>query len=175
MDRRDSDRSPPILKTADQGDAARVTELLHASYPVLWRDAYDQTILDAVLPLFCKANPVLLGSGTYFVVCEGSEGRALGAGGWFGNQGDGDTPEVPGEGRVRHFAVHPETQRRGIGRMVMDATLASAKQHGVHTLHCTSSLTAGAYYEAFGFVETGRITLPIAGIDLPVIAMTWTA
>ncbi len=175
MDRRDPDRSPPILKTAEPDDAARVTALLRACYPVLWRDAYTPEILDAVLPLFCEANPVLLASGTYFVVSEGRRGRALGAGGWFGKQGGGDTADIPGEGYVRHFAVHPDAQRRGIGRMIMDATLASAKENGVHTLHCTASLTAGAYYEAFGFVETGRIALPIAGVDLPVIAMRWTA
>jgi len=174
MDRRDTVKSPPILKVAELADAKRVTDLLHACYPVLWRDAYEPAILDAVLPLFCEANPVLLASGTFFVVTEGTTGRALGAGGWYPTQGGGDSTEIPGEGHVRHFAVHPETQRQGVGRMVMEATLASAKEHGVHTLHCTSSVTAGAYYQAFGFVERGRITLPVAGIDLPVIAMTWT-
>lgn len=170
MDRRGQDRDPPILKVAGPGDAERVTDLLRASYPVLWQGVYEKRILDAVLPLFCQAQDELLKAGTFYLVKTAVSGRFLGVGGWARRRG-GCKSVVPGEGHVRHFAVHPDAQRRGIGRLLMNAVLAAAASNGVDTLHCTSSLSAGAYYEAFGFRETGRVTIPIAGVDLPVIEM----
>ena len=59
--------------------------------------------------------------------------------------------------------------------MIMDATTDSARRHGVHTLHCTSSLTAESYYKAFGFEKSERTTIAVNGVDVPVIAMVWRA
>ena len=174
MDRRDSETSPPILRVAGIGDADRVTALLRDSYPVLWHGVYDQAILDVILPLFCVAQDDLLRSGTFFLVEEAATNAVLGVGGWSARKA-GSKDVVTGEGHVRHFAVHAQAQRRGVGRLIMEATLETARQKGVHTLHCTASLTAGAYYRAFGFEETGRITIPVNGIDLSVIEMVWRA
>lgn len=162
----------PVLRTAALKDADRLTALFQASYPLLWQDVYDDRIMQTILPLFCKAQEDLLRSGTFYFAEHSESGDVLGAGGW-SKAKPASTETVPGEGHVRHFAVHPATQRQGVGRIIMDATLASAKAQGIHTLHCTSSLSAYRYYEAFGFENLGEITIPVGDIDLPVIEMKW--
>ena len=170
MDRRAHLEDPLIVRVADPEDTVRINALFQASYPVLWNGVYERSVLDVVLPLFCRAQPQLLEAGTFFLAEDRASGRVLGVGGWH-RQRSGSPESVPGEGHVRHFAVHPSAVRRGVGRAIMNAVLDSSAAEGVETLHCTSSLTAGAYYTAFGFRETGRITLPVAGVEFPVIEM----
>ena len=174
MDRRDTNEAPPILKVVGLEDADRVTELLNASYPALWRGVYEDDVLNAVLPLFCTAQDDLLQSNTFFLAEDPDTGMLLGVGGWT-HWKAGSSGIIPGEGHVRHFAVHANAQRQGVGRMIINATLESARKHGIHTLHCTSSLTADRYYNSFGFEFSKRTTIPVNGVEVPVIAMVWHA
>ena len=169
---RGAEKGPPILKVAGLEDAGRVTDLLESSYPTLWRGVYAEAVLTRVLPLFCKAQDDLLISGSFFLVEDAPGGPVLGVGGWTRHKA-GSTLTVPREGHVRHFAVHPDAVGRGVGRRIMEATLNSAQDRGIATLHCTSSLSAVGYYTAFGFETGARITIPIAGVAFPVVEMFW--
>ncbi len=59
-----------------------------------------------------------------------------------------------------NIAIHPECQRMGIGRTLMEALLAFAAQRGVRKL-CLRVLASNpgavAFYESCGFVEQGRL------------------
>lgn len=57
-----------------------------------------------------------------------------------------------------HLLVHPDFQRRGIGRLLMEAMLA--RYRGFHQLMLTADGDAVPFYEAMGFVRAGR-TVPM--------------
>lgn len=102
------------LRTASSDDRAAVSDLLGLSYRALMAGAYPDDLLALALPMITKANPVLLASGRYAVI-EDDAGRLIACGGW--------SLERPGSGEVvtdlahiRHFAVHPDAVRRGLGR-----------------------------------------------------------
>ncbi len=62
--------------------------------------------------------------------------------------------KTPGVGDVSHLAVAPEYQRKGIGRLLLDAVETYAREHGFKTLGGLSSVTATAYFEKAGYHVT---------------------
>ncbi len=149
---------PLTIRVATPRDAHAVGALLRESYPVLMRPAYGQALVP-VLDSMVRANPGLLGSGSYYVA-ENEYGRVVGAGGW--------TRERPGSGAVeplrahlRHFATHPHWCRRGVARRIYECCEVRAREAGVRCLECCSSLNAVAFYEAMGFEAVARIDVPL--------------
>ncbi|HEY8521574.1 MAG TPA: hypothetical protein VIN61_15990 [Gammaproteobacteria bacterium] len=68
------------VRVATLDDADAVGAVLRASYPKLMAASYDEQVLAPALEMMTKADPVLLGSGTYYVA-ELSNGRVVGCGG----------------------------------------------------------------------------------------------
>jgi ribosomal protein S18 acetylase RimI-like enzyme len=66
------------------------------------------------------------------------------------------SPLGPGQANVRMLGVHPDVQRRGIGRALMEAALARARDAGKRrvTLETTEAMSAAhGLYEGMGFVR----------------------
>jgi len=150
------------------GDAAAVEHVLRASYSVLLADAYPADLIGRVLPHMTRANPQLLGSGSYYLAEVG--GTPVGCGGW--------TPEKPassevvaGIAHIRHFATDPGWVRCGIGRSLYVRCEIDARRAGFHTLECYSTLNGEAFYAALGFTRIGRILVPMGRTDFPGIHM----
>ena len=125
------------------------------------RGAYEDSVLDAVLPVMTVAQPALLQSGTYYVA-EAAEGTVVGCGGW--------TKERPGSGEVsprlahiRHFGVHPEWTRQGVGRALYARCRDDAKNAGVNKFECYSSLNGESFYAALGFERDRIIDIEMRG------------
>lgn len=57
-----------------------------------------------------------------------------------------------------HLLVHPELQRQGVGRQLMQAMLA--RYDSFHQLMLTADGEAQAFYERLGFTRAGR-TVPM--------------
>jgi GNAT superfamily N-acetyltransferase len=69
---------------------------------------------------------------------------------------DDGTPLAPNSANVRMLGVAPEARRRGVGRALMEATIAEARARGkrVLTLNTTEEMrSAVAMYEAMGFLR----------------------
>lgn len=147
------------LRVARPQDAEAVSALLTASYPRLMRSAYDEDELRAALELMTKANPRLLSCGTFYVA-EMANGILVGCGGWTSERPGARTVE-PGLGHIRHFAVHPDWLRRGIGRAIYRLCESSASAAGVRALECYSSLNAERFYEALGFVRIREMPIEL--------------
>lgn len=62
-----------------------------------------------------------------------------------------------GSGEVKRLEVHPDYQGHGLGRKLMEATIAYARENLMPALHLNVSKTQSkpiALYKALGFVET---------------------
>ncbi len=63
---------------------------------------------------------------------------------------------LAGEGEIQRIAVHPDSRRLGVGRILMDAMLAYAireKAYAVSLEVRESNLPARSLYESYGFAK----------------------
>lgn len=147
------------LRVATPQDAEAVSGLLRTSYPKLMRSTYGDDVLAPALELMTKANPSLLNSGTYYVA-ELVTGSLVGCGGWTPER-PGTKSVEPGLGHIRHFAVHPDWTRRGVGRAILAFCDRAARAAGTRTFECYSSLNAETFYRALGFVRIREMDLEL--------------
>ena len=158
------------IRTASSNDCDDVTSLLKESYPALMCHAYDDSILNMALPLITVAQPTLLRSGSYYVA-ETPDGLIVGCGGWT-KERPGSSEVRPGLGHIRHFGVHPDWTRQGIGNRIYARCVKDAKSEGVQRLECYSSLNGEVFYSALGFESAGLIEVEIVdGIKFPSVHM----
>jgi N-acetylglutamate synthase-like GNAT family acetyltransferase len=136
------------VRVARPEDAEGVGKLLQASYPVLLASAYDAQSLVPAMKLLTRANPKLLGSGTYYLAEDA--GVVVGCGGWTRDRPGEGTVE-PHLGHLRHFGTHPGWVRRGVGRAIYGTCEASAREVGVTVFECYSSLNAEGFYRSLDF------------------------
>jgi N-acetylglutamate synthase-like GNAT family acetyltransferase len=162
--------SPTLtIRPATRADLAAVDALLAASYPALLKPDYPPSVLVTALPLIARANPRLLASGSYFVVCDA--GQVVGAGGWTWAAPHGGV--CPRDmGHIRHVVTDQRQTRRGIASALMTQIISDARAGGVATLDCLSTLTAVAFYAACGFTSIGPIEVTLRpGISFPAVRM----
>lgn len=151
-------------------DAAAVSEVLAASYGELLPADYDAAVLARALPSMSKANPVLLGSGKYYVA-ETADGRIIGAGGWSVER-PGSTEAIDGLAHVRHFATEPRWIGRGVARAILTRCINDAEAAGARTMEAYSTLSAVNFYRASGFVTVATFEVNLApGLNLPSVHM----
>lgn len=151
------------LRVARPDDLARLDALYARSYPKLLKADYPPSVLVMALPLISIAQPRLLASGTYYV-CETRDGDAIGAGGW--------TPAGQGAADVRHVVTDDRFTRRGVARAILARCITEAHARGLSRLLCKSTFTAVPFYRSLGFVDEGRIDVPLApGIAFPAVHM----
>lgn len=159
-----------VIRVATPNDGDSVTALLQASYPVLMRDAYEQSVLGAALPMMTVAQPGLLQSGSYYVADAG-DGLIVGCGGWT-RERPGTGEVVAGLAHIRHFGVHPEWTRQGIGQSIYTRCRDDARAAGVESFECYSSINGEAFYAALGFARVERIEVEMLdGLRFPSIRM----
>jgi GNAT superfamily N-acetyltransferase len=126
-----------LIRTASQQIQMRSASCWKQAISRLFAVSYDSKILRLALPYIIKANPALLASGTYYVA-ETEPGILVGCGGWTAEKpGSGET--AAGEAHIRHFAIHPEWTRRGIGASLLARCIRDARSLGIRKLHCFSA------------------------------------
>jgi N-acetylglutamate synthase-like GNAT family acetyltransferase len=161
---------PFVIRAAGPADTDAVSILLEASYSRLLVTSYDRNILRRALPYMIKSNPALLASGTYYVA-ETEPGVLVGCGGWTAAK-PGSGEMTAGEAHIRHFAIHPDWTRRGIGSSLLDRCIRDARSLGIVKLHCFSTLNAEPFYRASGFDTIGSIGVPMGPtITFPAVLM----
>ncbi len=145
-------------------DENAVSALLRDSYTERMAKDYDAVVLAAALPKMVRANPSLLGSGTFYVV-DGPASPVIGCGGWT-LAAPGTKMEIAGVAHLRHFATHPDFARRGVGRRIYDRCVADAKLAGVTRFQAYASLTSIAFYSSVGLQFIRNFDLALGG-DVP--------
>lgn len=137
------------LRVATPEDEAAVDALLQASYPDLLASAYDADVLADALPLFTRANPSLLSSGTYYLAESGGQ-KLVGCGGWT-RERPGTGQVVAGLAHIRHFGTHAAWTGKGVGRGIYSLCEEHARAADIRRFECYSSLNGQGFYAALGF------------------------
>jgi predicted N-acetyltransferase YhbS len=159
-----------LIRISQPTDFDAVGALLVASYTKLLSSGYRSEILRRALPHITRPKPELLACGTYYVA-ETDQGKVVGCGGWTMEE-PGSGKVVEGEAHIRHFAVHPESVRRGIGGSLIGRCFSDARSAGIHKLYCLSTLNAVRFYQAFDFHTVGPTDIPLEpGFLFPYVLM----
>lgn len=157
------------LRAATPDDIAAIESLLARCYPVLMAAAYPPSVLDPALPAMLRANPALVGSGLFWLYHE--DAKILGCGG-VSLTTPGSQTTTPGLAHIRHFAVDPNHQGRGIGTSLFRQASRTAATLGANRLQALSSLNAEAFYAAMGLVRIATRAIAMGpGPAFPVIVM----
>ncbi|PZR00049.1 MAG: GNAT family N-acetyltransferase [Cereibacter sphaeroides] len=158
-------------RLATRDDLAAVDALLARSYPQLLAWDYPPSVMVTAVPLLARAQPGLLGSGTYWLAFDADD-RLAGVGGW--TRG-GPGPMIGGgsrTGHVRHVATGVDHLRRGVGSGLLLRVLDQAREAGMERMECLSTRTAVPFYAALGFRALGEVEVPLRpGIAFPAVAM----
>jgi len=81
----------------------------------------------------------------------------------------------PGTAEVEAVYIVPEVTGRGVGRLLMEALEAKAREAGLASLRLRASLNAVAFYEHFGYRIERREMHPLPdGVEFAVAQMTKT-
>jgi N-acetylglutamate synthase-like GNAT family acetyltransferase len=159
------------LRVAGSADADKVGALLAVSYSRLLGARYDSDTLGRALPFMTRANQELLTSDTYYVA-ERPPSNIIGCGGWT-TACPGSAEIIEGEAHIRHFAIHPEWVRRGVGTSLLTRCFSDARRLGIRKLYCFSTLNAELFYRASGFDTVGPIDVPIGtSLKFPGVLMS---
>lgn len=157
------------VRLARASDMALIDALYARSYPKLLKPDYAPSVLVTIVPIFSKAQPRLVVSGSFYVA-ESETGDIVGAGGWTKRGPMGENQRALGH--MRHFATAPRVVRQGVGTALMSACVNHAKAEGMNRLSSYSTITAVPFYEAHGFEVKGEMSIEFTeGIHFPAIWM----
>lgn len=178
---------PFHLRLATLADAPNLHELIALSVRGLMTQTYTPSQLEAALGNWLGLDTRLIADGTYFVVetnAAAGDSLLVGCGGWskrktpYGSDhraGREDALLDPATepAKIRAFFVHPAWARRGIGRMLLDASEAAARAAGFRRAEMGATLSGVPLYAAFGYVAGERVELPLGnGESLPIVKMS---
>jgi GNAT superfamily N-acetyltransferase len=174
------------LRPATLADVPALEPLIAFSALALSAGFYSGRQAESALRYIFGPDTQLIRDGTYFVAISQEEGgakRLIGCGGWSrrrtlfgGDQAkEAEDPLLDptcDPARIRAFFVDPGWARRGVGRAILDACTAAARQAGFRSLELVATLPGEPLYRAGGFevVERFELLLP-DGVQLPVARM----
>lgn len=156
------------LRLAVLADRLALRALIEISARVLGGRDYRPEQIEAALHGAFGVDTTLIEDGTYFVaelrtaVGSLAAGTLVGCGGWsrrrtlFG--GDSHVRRdsalldpATDAARIRAFFVHPEYERRGVGRALLDACESAARGQGFRSFELMGTLPGVRLYEALGY------------------------
>lgn len=170
------------LRLAAGEDIPALEQLIALSVRVLQAADYTPAQREGALGTVFGVDRRLIADGTYFVAMA-PDGSLAGCGGWsrrqtlFGSdhspvKDDAFLDPAVDAARIRAFFIHPEHARRGLGRRILEACEAAAREHGFTAFELGATLTGIPLYQACGYVPEERILVPLAnGESLPVVRM----
>jgi GNAT superfamily N-acetyltransferase len=188
------DKSAFTLRLATEEDIPALHALIEASVRGLQAGDYTQTQIEGALGTVLGLDTQLIRDKTYFVaeIADTAPAPAqnatlrkplAGCGGWskrktlFGaDHGPDREPDLLDPAidaaKVRAIFVHPDFTRRGLGSLILARVEAEAAAAGFKRHEMGSTLTGVPLYRLKGYVEVGRIDVPLHnGEALPVVKM----
>jgi len=154
------------LRHATLADVAEIERVMRESIAGISSRTYDARQVESSLRYVAHLDRELVTDGTYFVV--ESAGAIVACGGWsrrgrlYAGSGtsDGDArfldPETEAA-RIRAMFVVPPFERRGIGRMILQACEDEAHAAGFRELELMAMLSGHAMYLASGYRDVEEV------------------
>lgn len=117
---------------------------------------------------------------TYFCVFDGE--TLVGCGGWSfratlygGNHTAGRSARrldpATERARIRAMYTHPDHTKRGIGRVILEASEAAASSAGFHKLEMAATLAGEPFYLKCGYEVESRWVDQNGEVDIPLLTM----
>ena len=182
--------TPIRIRAAVSADIPELHKLIEASVRGLMPQGYTNEQLDGALGTLLGVDTQLIADGTYFVA-ETAVGTGksilVGCGGWSKRKTLFGSDHRPGRedelldphkdaAKIRAFFVHPQWARRGIGSRILEICERAAEAAGFRCFEMGATLTGVPMYRARGYIETGRVEVPLAnGGSLSVAHMSKSA
>lgn len=173
--------APPVQRLAVPDDAPQIAELMRASVLSLFPAFYDEQQTASSAVYIAHIDQQLIDDGTYYV--HEIDGQIVACGGWSrraklytgsASQDDDDRLIDPTTepARVRAMFVRGDWTRRGLGRATLEASRQAAKAEGFSSLILVATLPGFPLYQAFGFVEIERVSVPMPdGVSVEGVVM----
>jgi GNAT superfamily N-acetyltransferase len=173
------DAAPDRLRIAMRDDIPEMEALIRRSalgLPAPYTAAQAAAMTEHVYGV----DTQLVDDGTYFVIER--EGRIVACGGWSrrGTMFGGDQTKHGADplldpardpARIRAFFVDPAMARRGLGRMLLDASENAARAEGFTRLTLVATGPGEPLYAVCGFIVEERFELELPGVRVPVARM----
>jgi N-acetylglutamate synthase-like GNAT family acetyltransferase len=172
------------LRRAGEEDIPRIEALIELAVWQSLSRCYSRAQLEVALGPVFGVDRQLIRDGTYFVV--ETRNTLVGCGGWSKRSavygGDRDRPGEEAElnpaidaARVRAFFVHPQWERRGLGRSLLEASESAIRAAGFTRVELAATLAGEGLYAKFGYVVAERYDAPMpGGLTLAVVRMRKT-
>ena len=165
-------------------DIPALHALIELSVRELQAGDYSPEQMEGALGTYLGVDTQLIADGTYFAVeDEAANGKLVACGGWSRRKTLFGADRRPGRdeslldpktdaAKIRAFFVHPAWARRGIGSRILELCEEEARAEGFSRFEMGATLTGIPLYQQRGYVELGRIELPLAnGLSLPIVRM----
>ncbi len=162
-------------------DIPALTALIAASVRGLQAGEYTHEQREGALKSVYGVDTQLIADGTYFAA--EIDGALAGCGGWsrrktlFGgdiyeSREDSLLDPAVDAAKIRAFFIHPGSARRGIGAAILRACESAAIAQGFRRLEIGATLTGVPFYQAHGYSEVERVSVPLAnGESLAIVRM----
>lgn len=159
---------PWSIRPPRAGDAAQMPAMLAAAYGELLRPYYSADRLRIAAPLISRPNRRPMASGRFYVA--DLDVRVIGCGGW-SHEAPGTGKRERGLAHLRHFAVHPDHNGKGVGSAIIERCVEAARAEGVVDMECQATLMAETFYLHNGFDTVGFVDAPIGSVLFPCALM----
>jgi GNAT superfamily N-acetyltransferase len=172
------------LRLATANDIPQLAALIEHSARTLSVGFYDAQQTEAVVRHVFGVDTQLIVDRTYFVIEQ--DNTIAACGGWsrrstlFGGdqykaEADALLDPAHDAARIRAFFVHPNFARRGLGRMLLDASMTAARHEVFTSLELVATLPGEPLYRAYGFTVIEPIDLSFGPtLRVPVLRMRRT-
>jgi GNAT superfamily N-acetyltransferase len=159
-----------MIRKAVRADLAEIERVMRASMSALGRGFYDGRQVASAVRYIAVADPQLIEDGTYFVVEEDT--RIVACGGWSRRKklftGTSEQAATAGRldpavdpARIRAMFVDPTFARRGLGRVILQASEDDARSAGFRTFELMATLPGVPLYARCGYVEIEKTMIEL--------------
>lgn len=172
---------PFRLRKALPHDVPQIERVMRESIAGISNRSYDPRQVAGALEYVAHLDPWLVADRTYYVV--ESDGRIVGCGGWsrrgklYAGSGSAEDDArlldpTTEPARVRAMFVLPDYERRGIGRMILEACEEDARAAGFRRAELMAMLSGHAMYRATGYRDVESVDAKLEdGTPFPLIRM----
>jgi len=157
-----------VIRLATPADLADIERIMRVSTASLSAGFYDERQIASAVRYIAEPDRQLIDDRAYFVVEE--DACVIACGGWSARRklftgtseqasADGWLDPATDAARIRAMFVDPAHARRGLGRLILNASEEAAQRAGFRVFELMATLPGVPLYRACGYEEVEPTTL----------------